>query len=159
MGTPLTHLDLHTGQVIDILGKPTTLMQADLITSNWIDAESRRLTSLKSHISAEMRKYGLNPPGSSTMGCSDLSFRKYKDPAHGDLRRLCCELEVLYTELKGLRPKSAANFAKIASRPQKKGKNMPFETRAAIVESPAAITQHHTAAGELPTVISNQALA
>ena len=117
--TPLTHLDLHTGAVIDVLGKATTLMQADLVTSEWIDGETKRLTSLAEKVSAEMRKYGLNPPGSSTSGLpsSAVAFRTYKNPAHGDIRQLMRELEALYAQLQEMRPQAAAKIARIAARP------------------------------------------
>ena len=143
---PLTHLDLHTGAVINVLGKPTTLMQADLVTSEWIDAETRRLRALAEKIGAEMRKYGLNPPGSSTSGIpsSAVTFRAYKNPAHGDLRRLGGELQALYRELEDVRPQAARAFAKKAS---VRSKRSPAAQRTSLPFSSGAATATKKATG------------
>ena len=44
---PLTAWDLHVNAKIDILGRKTTLMQANFATSEWLEACADRLTTTK----------------------------------------------------------------------------------------------------------------
>ena len=54
---PLEAWDLHVGAELDVLGRKTTLMQGSLATTEWIEAQAKRLLKLKARLEAELRKY------------------------------------------------------------------------------------------------------
>jgi len=112
-GRALDFLDLHVGAVVDIMGKPTTLGQADLVTSEWIDAEAKFIRSLVDRICGEIRKYGLNPPGSSVVA-TPFAFRNKSNPAQPCLRQNLVELEKLYVTLEETRPRAAQAWSEWA---------------------------------------------
>jgi hypothetical protein len=112
-GRPLDFLDLHVGAVVSIMGKMTTLAQADLVTSEWIAGEAKHIQSLVAKISDELRKYGLNPSGSSVVATPAV-FRQKTHPAQPCLRRELAELEKLYVSLNDIRPKAAQAWAQWA---------------------------------------------
>jgi len=115
-GVTLDSYDLHTGTVVDCLGKPTTLMQAgNLSTSSWIQGEAQHLIHLTRTVSAELRKYGLTPSGTSTTA-TVVNFRKASDPAEHNLRHLMARLEGLFLDLQDVRPKAALTWARAAEK-------------------------------------------
>ncbi len=95
---PCTYLDLYEGAVVEIMGKPTTLMQSlNLSTSAWIESERVILESLICSIGEELRKYGpFCPPGSSEVAAR-VSFSKHKSGAFS-LRQLSSSLGALRTD-------------------------------------------------------------
>lgn len=107
----LNHLDLHVGAVIDILGKSTTLKQANLVTSQWIENEAKHLERLITSISSEMRKYGLKALGDSVVA-SPIVLRKSINPAAHNLRDLLNKIESFYMQLEKVRPQIALEWAK-----------------------------------------------
>lgn len=56
-GRELEAWDLYVGQKIDVLGKPTTLMQANLETMDWLDFHAERLLRRAIALEAELLKY------------------------------------------------------------------------------------------------------
>merc|ERR1719502_178393 len=40
--------DLHVGAKLNVLGRPTTLMQANLVTGKWLEYQGERLLRIKS---------------------------------------------------------------------------------------------------------------
>jgi hypothetical protein len=119
-GHPVDCYDLHTGAVLDCLGKPTTLMQAgNLATSSWVQGEAEHLTSLTRSISSELRKYGLTPPGTS-VAATPVAFRSGGDPCEPNIRKLMTALESLYLSLVDVRPKAASAWARAAEKQGRK---------------------------------------
>lgn len=109
-GVPLDYIDLHVGAVIEVLGKPTTLMQADMKTALWIEEEAKQLAHITNQLCAEMRKYGLQTPGCST-SAQPIEMRRQQNVAATNLRREINQLENLYAQLIELRPKAAEDWA------------------------------------------------
>ena len=104
-----TFMDLHVGAKVDIMGKVTTLAQADLATTQWIQAEAQHLQVLTGRIGEQLRKYGAHPKGSSTASVHIQEFRRRNNqhPASWNLAELTSELEELVRQLRTLRPKAA----------------------------------------------------
>ena len=76
----LTFWDMHVGAVLNIMGRPTTLMQAALETQRWYDIEFKRLTKIREKLRAEVKKYDIvaatsREPPSPTKGTRTKSLR------------------------------------------------------------------------------------
>jgi hypothetical protein len=76
----LTFLDFHVDAVLNIMGRPTTLMQAALETQRWYDIEFKKLTKVRDRLRVEIRKYDIKaatsrPPASPTKGSKVKSLR------------------------------------------------------------------------------------
>ena len=56
-GMPVQCWDLHVGAKLNILGKPTTLLQADGATVAWLEHHASRLAREKEALVAALRKY------------------------------------------------------------------------------------------------------
>jgi len=94
---PLSVWDLHVGAKIDILGRKTTLMQANLATSEWLEYKAKWLTNIRKKLSKELMKY-------------DKTFAGDHDPTDGRVNsgRVPCKkggrcLRNLQKKIKGLR--------------------------------------------------------
>ena len=74
---PLQPWDLYVGVVLDILGKPTTLMKAKQSTMHWIDTEARRLWDRKTRLVATLEKFSTIPDLTSICG---VTVRKLNGP-------------------------------------------------------------------------------
>jgi len=110
----VTELDLHVGAVIQLLGKPIELKQANLETTEWIRCEASRLDKLEEGLIRIARKYGvhstLNGKSEGVRGgasSSSFTFRALPNPASIDLRQRHIHVEQLYLMLFELRPKQA----------------------------------------------------
>ena len=76
----LTFWDFHVGAVLNIMGRPTTLMQAALETQRWYDIEFKKLSKVRDKLRAEVKKYDIKaatsrPPASPTKGNRVKSLR------------------------------------------------------------------------------------
>eukprot|EP00755_Sulcionema_specki_P023063 Sspe_Gene.77971::Locus_48754_Transcript_1_1_Confidence_1.000_Length_712::g.77971::m.77971 len=60
-GKPLKAWDLHVGAVVDILGKPTTLMKAKYSTMQWLDTQAKRLWTKKVKLENQLSKFRILP--------------------------------------------------------------------------------------------------
>jgi hypothetical protein len=100
----LTCWDLHAGAKLNILGKPTTLMQANLQTGLWLDYQSEKLTIICSALEEHLLKYESAhqvpkiPRNNVTVG------RGKPPPGSADLRLLLKRAEMLKERLARYRP-------------------------------------------------------
>merc|ERR1712054_643951 len=53
--------DLHVGCRINVLGRPTTLMQCNLVTGQWLEYHAERLMRIKAALEESLRKYETVP--------------------------------------------------------------------------------------------------
>jgi hypothetical protein len=75
-GEPLHAYDLYVGAVIDVLGRPTTLMSASLRTISWLEKNTRRLWKRKLQLEEKVNKFRPMPLHALENG----PFRRLKDP-------------------------------------------------------------------------------
>ena len=76
-GETLRAWDLHVGAVIDVLGRPTTLMAASLRTIQWLDKNTRRLWVLKTSLENRVNKFRPMPEYALCHG----QFKKLREPS------------------------------------------------------------------------------
>lgn len=109
---PLTVWDLHVGAKIDILGRKTTLMQANLATSEWLEYKAKWLTNIRKKLSKELMKYDKKFAGDHdpTDGRVD-SGRVVKKKGGQCLRNLQREIKKLKIRLSEFRPSLAKEIA------------------------------------------------
>jgi hypothetical protein len=105
-GRALNHFDLRVGAKLNILGKMTTFMQANLVTSQWIEKQARHFERLTGSLTAEMRKYNLKMAAVSAV-TPPAVFRSGDNPASHDLRQMMNKLEALFLEFHKIRPAAA----------------------------------------------------
>jgi hypothetical protein len=67
-GETLRAWDLHVGAVVDILGRPTTLMSASLKTIQWLDNCVKRLWKRKRQLEERVNKFRPMPQHALTYG-------------------------------------------------------------------------------------------
>jgi hypothetical protein len=108
----LTAWDLHVNAKIDILGRKTTLMQANFATSEWLEAHADRMTMIKDRMSNELRKYDANWSGK----CDKVDGRMENSRAvvkKGGrcLRSIMNDVEQLRLRLSEYRPALANSLA------------------------------------------------
>lgn len=99
-GEPLHAYDLYVGAVIDVLGRPTTLMSASLRTITWLENHMKRLWKRKMSLEEKVNKFRPKPLHSLDSGI----FRRLKEsnPALGGtipLRKILDVLRSLEGEL------------------------------------------------------------
>lgn len=106
----LTQWDLHVGARLNILGRPTTLMQCNLLTAKWLEYQTDRLTRIKGALEEQLRKYetipilavfATKPSDSKRLG------------GNVDLRFLLNMIQGLQQRLARYRPNVAAAFAEL----------------------------------------------
>lgn len=104
--------DLHIGCRLNVLGRPTTLMQGNLVTGQWLEYHAERLTRIKLALEDALRKYETVP-----MAAAFVSRWGASGKVHGttDLRTLLNQIEALAMQLERYRPAIAAGLAKLAS--------------------------------------------
>ena len=106
--------DLHVGCRINVLGRPTTLMQCNLVTGQWLEYHADRLTRIRSALEEGLRKYETVPMAAA--------FAQQKGGARGggkakgttDLRTLVNQIEALAMQLQHYRPNIATSLARLA---------------------------------------------
>lgn len=75
-GEPLHAYDLHVGAVIDVLGRPTTLMSASLRVITWLERHTRRLWRRLQALEERVNKFRPMPLHALDFGI----YRRLKDP-------------------------------------------------------------------------------
>lgn len=75
-GEPLHAYDLHVGAVIDVLGRPTTLMAASLRTVTWLEKHTRRLWKRKLLVEEKVNKFRPSPLHALDYGV----YKRLRDP-------------------------------------------------------------------------------
>lgn len=109
-GDPIECWDLHVGAKMNLLGKQTTLMQADLPTTNWLEYHRNRLQTVKDGLEKALRKYDMRHLTTA------VTFQKGSSVKGGtSLRALMEQIEKLREMLAKYRPELAAKFAKKAN--------------------------------------------
>jgi hypothetical protein len=99
-GRPLQGWDLHVGAKIDVLGRPTTLRQASLLTAQWLEAHRSRLRAVWQRLRAELTKYDAR--------AARLQGSALERPGATNNLRTCLEdIKGLYDRLHAFRPKLA----------------------------------------------------
>ena len=102
-GPYLTEFDLHLGVRLNILGRPTTLMQCDLKTANWLEYQSSKLTVVLEAFGANLRKYETvanELPGRIAAMCESARRGKAKT----DLRAMFSLIDACHARLSVYRP-------------------------------------------------------
>ncbi|KAL3661314.1 hypothetical protein V7S43_013519 [Phytophthora oleae] len=109
-GTPLSVWDLHEGARITVLGRPTTLRQASLLTRQWLDVHERRLRPVMEQLQKELAKYELRSHGRSAAIGRILCADPHRSRSGVSLRQLLDEIVLLQTKLAAYRPDLARRF-------------------------------------------------
>lgn len=106
--------DLHVGCRLNILGRPTTLMQCNLLTGKWLEYHADRLGRIKKSLADMLRKY-------ETVQVLAAIDSKKSQPARGkgkqgaaDLRLLLNQIDAMQIRLARYRPSHAAQLAALA---------------------------------------------
>ncbi|ETN04294.1 hypothetical protein PPTG_14989 [Phytophthora nicotianae INRA-310] len=80
-GVPLSVWDLHEGARITVLGRPTTLRQASLLTRQWLEIHERRLRPIMEQLQKELAKYELRSHGRSAAAPDNPGPGSYLRPS------------------------------------------------------------------------------
>ena len=104
--------DLHVGCRLNVLGRPTTLMQCNLVTGQWLEYHAERLARIKGALVDALRKYETVPIADAFVAT------KKRGAAAGqggtDLRTQLNQIEALAMQLQRYRPSMAIALAKLA---------------------------------------------
>jgi len=100
----LTCWDLHTGAKLNILGKPTTLMQASLQTGLWLDYQSEKLIIICNTLEENLLKYESAHQIPKIARKNVTVGRGKQPPGSADLRLLLKRAEMLKERLARYRP-------------------------------------------------------
>ncbi|KAI9989170.1 hypothetical protein PInf_019309 [Phytophthora infestans] len=118
-GVPLSVWDLHEGARIKVLGRPTTLRQASLLTRQWLEIHERRLRPVMEQLQKELAKYELRSHGRSAAAppsgrilCAD----PHRSKSGVSLRQLLDEIALLQTKLATYRPDLARRLCEPLAR-------------------------------------------
>ncbi|KAG7391557.1 putative palmitoyltransferase zdhhc4 [Phytophthora pseudosyringae] len=106
-GVPLSVWDLHEGARLTVLGRPTTLRQASLLTRQWLEAHERRLRPVVEQLQKELAKYELRSHGRSAAAPASgriLCADPHRSRSGVSLRQLLDEIALLQTKLATYRP-------------------------------------------------------
>lgn len=107
--------DLHVGCKLNVLGRPTTLMQCNLVTGQWLEYHAERLQRIKETLEQTLQKYETVP-----MAAAFQARKITTGPGGGkakgttDLRTLLNQIEALAMQLQRYRPNIANGLAKLA---------------------------------------------
>jgi len=112
--------DLHVGCKLNVLGRPTTLMQANLVTGQWLEYHAERLLRIKGALEESLLKYETVPmaaafvsqKGKNLNGSNGHSASKGNGTT--DLRTILNQIEALSMQLQRYRPAIAVGLAKLA---------------------------------------------
>jgi len=105
-GMPVQCWDLYVGAKLNLLGKPTTLMQASATTLRWLDWHAKRLRKVKAKILKELSKYNTKALAPAVV------YEKGSKVLGGtSLRALMEQVEVLRNMLAKWRPSKAEGVA------------------------------------------------
>ncbi|KAE9010180.1 hypothetical protein PF011_g9929 [Phytophthora fragariae] len=106
-GIPLSVWDLHEGARLTVLGRPTTLRQASLLTRQWLDVHERRLRPVMENLQKELAKYELRSHGRSAAAPASgriLCADPHRSRSGVSLRQLLDDVAMLQTKLATYRP-------------------------------------------------------
>ena len=105
--------DLHVGCRLNILGRPTTLMQCNLLTRKWLEYHAERLGRIKKTLAEGLRKYETVP----VLAAVAAGGKGGKPKPHGeaDLRLLMNQIDALQLRMARYRPNIAAQLAALAT--------------------------------------------
>ncbi|KAH7474925.1 hypothetical protein PRIC1_012941 [Phytophthora ramorum] len=106
-GVPLSVWDLHEGARLTVLGRPTTLRQASLLTRQWLDVHERRLRPVMEQLQKELAKYELRSHGRSAAAPATgriLCADPHRSRCGVSLRQLLDEIAMLQVKLATYRP-------------------------------------------------------
>jgi len=106
--------DLHVGCRINVLGRPTTLMQCNLVTGQWLEYHAERLMRIKRALEESLRKYETVPMAAAFASQKSKSGAVGKGKGTTDLRTLLNQIEALAMQLQTYRPNIALNLARLA---------------------------------------------
>lgn len=106
--------DLHVGCRLNVLGRPTTLMQCNLVTGQWLEYHAERLTRIKGALEESLRKYETIPMAQAFTSQKGKGLGSTKGKGTTDLRTLFNQIEALAVQLRRYRPHIAAGLAKLA---------------------------------------------
>ncbi|KAL1529158.1 hypothetical protein AB1Y20_000117 [Prymnesium parvum] len=111
--------DLHVGAKINILGRPTTLMQCSLDTARWLGYHAERLRLIKNALEVNLTKYEPVPIVSAFKSDKPQGLGQSRIEAEGtaDLRQLMNQVEALQLQLSRYRPAIASQLAAMAEGP------------------------------------------
>jgi len=102
--------DLHVGCRLNVLGRPTTLMQCNRVTGQWLEYHAERLLRIKSALEETLRKYETVPMAAAFQS----KAKQGKAKGTTDLRTLINQIEALSMQLMRYRPSIAAGLASLA---------------------------------------------
>ena len=114
---PRPHLqgwDLHVGCRLNILGRPTTLMQCNLLTGKWLEYHADRLGRIKKSLAEMLRKYETVPVLAAIHGQKRPPVRGNGKQGAVDLRLQLNQIDALQIRLARYRPSHAAQLAALA---------------------------------------------
>ena len=107
--------DLHVGCRLSILGRPTTLMQCNLLTGKWLEHQADRLSRIKASLAEMLRKYETLPVAAAIDGTrKPPAARGTGKQGAADLRVLLSQIDALQLRLARYRPSHAAQLAALA---------------------------------------------
>ena len=117
-GVALEGWDLHVGAKIDVLGRKTTLMQANGATTNWLEHHRRALSKLQAKLEGELQKYDRSFQSKTVQsrlakarqGAGGVGSRSRRKPGSANLRALMNNIEFLHERLAHFRPKLARSI-------------------------------------------------
>eukprot|EP00967_Tisochrysis_lutea_P133962 scaffold235918_cov35-Tisochrysis_lutea.AAC.2 len=100
----LTCWDLHVGAKLNILGKPTTLLQANLETGQWLDYQAAKLTTISNALEEQLLKYESAHQIPKQLRTHTIIGRGKPPPGSADLRSLLKRAGMLKDRLSRYRP-------------------------------------------------------
>ena len=106
--------DLHVGCRLNVLGRPTTLMQCNLVTAQWLEDLAEGLARIKTALAESLRKYETVPMAaafSSQRGTRPRGLGAGRGQGSTDLRTLLNRIAALSMQLKRYRPHVATRLA------------------------------------------------
>jgi len=109
--------DLHVGARVQLLGKPTTLMQSNGATTEWLEHHASQLRKLKNGLEKQLEKYKMKSVVQALQfekgpreNCGTLNGSKIA-PGGASLRQLIIQTEGLVQLLQEYRPSIARQYA------------------------------------------------
>jgi len=107
--------DLHVGCRLNVLGRPTTLMQCNLVTGQWLEYHAERLFRIKAALEESLRKYETVPMAAAFASKKGSGAAGGKAKGTTDLRTLLNQIEALGMQLERYRPHIAKGLTKLAA--------------------------------------------
>jgi len=107
--------DLHVGCRLNVLGRPTTLMQCNLVTGQWLEYHAERLSRIKTALEESLKKYETVPMAAAFASQKGKTLGgAAKGKGTTDLRTTMNQIEALALQLQRYRPAAAAGLGQLA---------------------------------------------